>query len=56
MSLLAAGIICAASSPLGAGFFFVAKKDQSLCPCIDLGGLSNISKEQIPIYTYRFDF
>uniref|UniRef100_A0A3Q2R0P7 CCHC-type domain-containing protein n=1 Tax=Fundulus heteroclitus TaxID=8078 RepID=A0A3Q2R0P7_FUNHE len=32
---LAAGLIRASSSPLGAGFFFVGKKDGSLRPCID---------------------
>ena len=32
---LAAGIIRPSSSPAGAGFFFVGKKDGSLRPCID---------------------
>ncbi len=32
---LAAGIIRPSSSPAGAGFFFVQKKDKSLRPCID---------------------
>lgn len=32
---LAAGIIRPSSSPVGAGFFFVAKKDKTLRPCID---------------------
>ncbi len=32
---LAAKIICPSSSPAGAGFFFVEKKDGSLRPCID---------------------
>ena len=33
---LAAGIIRPSSSPLGAGFFFVGKKDGSLRPCIKI--------------------
>ncbi len=32
---LAAGIIRPSSSPVGAGFFFVNKKDGTLKPCID---------------------
>ncbi|XP_038594284.1 uncharacterized protein LOC119917924 [Micropterus salmoides] len=40
---LAAGIIRPSSSPLGAGFFFVAKKDKSLRPCIDYRGLNAIT-------------
>ncbi|KAM7385058.1 hypothetical protein PAMP_001156 [Pampus punctatissimus] len=40
---LAAGIIGLSSSPLGAGFFFVSKKDKSLRPCIDFRGLNNIT-------------
>ena len=32
---LASGIIRPSSSPVAAGFFFVAKKDGSLRPCID---------------------
>ncbi|KAI3359016.1 hypothetical protein L3Q82_015390 [Scortum barcoo] len=32
---LAAGLIRPSSSPLGAGFFFVEKKDKTLRPCID---------------------
>ncbi len=39
---LTAGIIHPSSSPAGAGFFFVAKKDGSLRPCIDYRGLNNI--------------
>lgn len=37
---LAAGIIRPLSSPVGAGFFFVAKKDKSLRPCTDYRGLN----------------
>lgn len=32
---LAAGLIRPSTSPVGAGFFFVGKKDSSLLPCID---------------------
>ncbi|XP_054624868.1 retrotransposon-derived protein PEG10 isoform X1 [Dunckerocampus dactyliophorus] len=42
-SSLAAGLIRPSSSPLGAGFFFVAKKDKSLRPCIDYRGLNSIT-------------
>lgn len=40
---LTAGIIWPSSSPLGAGFFFVEKKDKSLRPCIDFWGLNHIT-------------
>ncbi|CAJ1078658.1 Pol polyprotein [Xyrichtys novacula] len=40
---LAAGIIRPSSSPVGAGFFFVSKKDKSLRPCIDFRGLNDIT-------------
>ncbi|XP_056157661.1 cholecystokinin receptor-like [Lampris incognitus] len=40
---LAAGIIQPSSSPLGAGLFFVPKKDSTLRPCIDFRGLNNIT-------------
>jgi len=40
---LAAGIIRPSSSPVGAGFFFVGKKDGSLRPCIDYRGLNSIT-------------
>lgn len=39
---LDAGIIRPSTSPLGAGFFFVAKKDSTLRPCIDYRGLNQI--------------
>lgn len=35
---LAAGIIRQSTSPLGAGFFFVDKKDKTLRSCIDFRG------------------
>lgn len=47
---LAAGIIRCSSSPLGAGSFFVTKKDSSLRPCMDFRGLNNISiKNKLPL-------
>lgn len=47
---LAAGLIQPSSSPLGAGFFFVAKKDKSLRPCIDYKGLNKITiKDRYPL-------
>lgn len=42
-SSLQTGIICPPSSPAGAGFFFVEKKDKSLRPCIDYTRLNNIT-------------
>ncbi|KAL0173539.1 hypothetical protein M9458_029507, partial [Cirrhinus mrigala] len=47
---LAAKIIRPSSSPAGAGFFFVKKKDRSLHPCIDYRGLNNITvKNRYPL-------
>lgn len=47
---LAAGIIRPSSSPAGAGFFFVGKKDKSLRPCIDYRGLNDITiKNRYPL-------
>ncbi|KAL0192325.1 hypothetical protein M9458_010621, partial [Cirrhinus mrigala] len=47
---LAAGIIRPSSSPVGAGFFFVKKKDGSLRPCKDYRGLNDITvKNQYPL-------
>ena len=47
---LEAGIIRPSSSPVGAGFFFVSKKDKSLRPCIDYRGLNNITiKNKYPL-------
>ena len=37
---LAVGIICPSSSPAGAGFFFMGKKDGTLRPCIDYRGIN----------------
>lgn len=55
---LAAGIIRPSSSPLGAGFFFVGKKDRSLRPCIDFCGLNNITiknKYPLPLMNSAFE-
>lgn len=47
---LAAGIIRPSSSPLGAGFFFVERKDTTLRPCIDFRGLNDITvKNKYPL-------
>lgn len=47
---LAAGIIRPSTSPLGAGFFFVEKKDTTLHPCIDFRGLNKITiKNKYPL-------
>ena len=54
---LAAGIIRPSSSPVGAGFFFVSKKDRSLRPCIDYRGLNNITvknKYPLPLISSAF--
>ena len=40
---LATGLIRPSSSPVGAGVFFVAKKDKTLRPCIDYRGLNDIT-------------
>lgn len=55
---LAAGIIRLSSSPAGAGFFFVAKKDGSLRPCIDYRGLNNITVKNtypLPLMSSAFE-
>ncbi|KAK3509997.1 hypothetical protein QTP70_024337, partial [Hemibagrus guttatus] len=47
---LAAGLIRPSSSPAGAGFFFVGKKDGGLRPCIDYRGLNQITiKNRYPL-------
>ena len=47
---LLSGIIRPSSSPLGAGFFFVDKKDGGLRPCIDYRGLNDITvKNKYPL-------
>lgn len=55
---LDSGIIRLSSSPLGAGFFFVAKKDKTLRPCIDFRGLNNITvknKYPLPLINSAFE-
>ncbi|KAL3969834.1 glutaminyl-tRNA synthetase [Sarotherodon galilaeus] len=55
---LAAGIIRPSSSPVGAGFFFVEKKDKSLRPCIDYRGLNKITvknKYPLPLLSSAFE-
>ncbi|XDV14335.1 hypothetical protein PO909_014606 [Leuciscus waleckii] len=47
---LDAGTIVPSTSPAGAGFFFVKKKDGSLRPCIDYRGLNDITvKNRYPL-------
>lgn len=47
---LAAGLIPPSSFPVGAGFFFVEKKDKTLRPCIDYRGLNDITvKNKYPL-------
>lgn len=49
-SSLKSGIIRPSSSPAGAGFFFVGKKDGSLRPCIDYSPLNDITvKNRYPL-------
>ncbi len=55
---LAAKIICPSSSPEGAVFFFVKKKDGSLHPCIDYQGLNNITVKNtypLPLMSSAFE-
>jgi len=55
---LAAGVIRPSSSPVGAGFFFVSKKDRSLRPCIDYRGLNAITiknKYPLPLINSAFE-
>ncbi|KAK7879248.1 hypothetical protein WMY93_033967 [Mugilogobius chulae] len=55
---LAAGLIRPSSSPVGAGFFFVDKKDKTLRPCIDYRGLNDITvknKYPLPLIDSAFE-
>lgn len=55
---LAAGIIKPSSSSVGAGFFFVGKKDGSLWPCIDYWALNSITvknKYPLPLLASAFE-
>lgn len=57
-SSLAAGIIRPSSSPVGAGFFFVGKRDKSLRPCIDYRGLNDITvknRYSLPLISSGFN-
>uniref|UniRef100_A0A9J7Y295 Gypsy retrotransposon integrase-like protein 1 n=1 Tax=Cyprinus carpio carpio TaxID=630221 RepID=A0A9J7Y295_CYPCA len=52
------GFIRPSTSPAGAGFFFVEKKDGSLRPCIDYRGLNNITiknRYPLPLMTTAFE-
>ena len=56
--LLASGIIRPSSSPVAAGFFFLAKKDGSLRPCIDYRQLNSITvknKYPLPLLSSTFE-
>uniref|UniRef100_A0A3B3HPI5 Gypsy retrotransposon integrase-like protein 1 n=1 Tax=Oryzias latipes TaxID=8090 RepID=A0A3B3HPI5_ORYLA len=55
---LSLGHIRPSSSPVGAGFFFVEKKDKSLRPCIDFRELNQITvkdKYSLPLLESVFD-
>ncbi|KAL2102663.1 hypothetical protein ACEWY4_001831 [Coilia grayii] len=55
---LAAGIVRPSSSPDGAGFFFVGKKDGLLHPCIDYRGLNDVTVKNrypLPLLTSAFE-
>lgn len=55
---LATGIIRASTSPAGAGFFFVGKKDGGLRPCIDYRGLNKITirnRYPLPLMATAFE-
>ncbi|KAL0199933.1 hypothetical protein M9458_003120, partial [Cirrhinus mrigala] len=55
---LAAGFILPSSSPAGAGFFFMGKKDGSMRPCIDYRGLNNITVKNtypLPLMSSAFE-
>ncbi|XP_057696537.1 retinoic acid receptor RXR-gamma-B isoform X2 [Corythoichthys intestinalis] len=55
---LASGLIRRSSSPAGAGFFFVEKKDKSLRPCIDYRGLNEMTirdRYPLPLMSSAFE-
>ncbi len=55
---LLAGFIRPSSSPAGAGFFLVEKKDGSLRPCIDYRGLNDITVKNshpLPLMSSAFE-
>ena len=58
ISSLEVGLICPSSSPAGAGFLFVKKRDGSLRPCIDYSPLNNITIKNsypLPLMSCVFD-
>lgn len=57
-NLLSAGLIRLSSSLLGAGFFFVEKKDKTCRPCIDYQGLNEMTiknKYLLPLIDLSFE-
>ena len=55
---LDAGIIQLSSSPSGAGFFFIDKKDKTLHPYIDHRGLNNFTIQNrylLPLISSAFE-
>lgn len=55
---LSAGLIRPSSSPAGAGFFFVKKKDGGLRPCIDYRGLNEVTirnRYPLPLMSSAFE-
>lgn len=55
---LAAGLICASTSPVAAGFFFIEKRDKILRLCIDYRGLNKImvkNEYPLPLLTSAFE-
>ncbi|XP_060775509.1 uncharacterized protein LOC132885169 [Neoarius graeffei] len=55
---LVSGFIRPSTSPAGAGFFFVGKKDGGLRPCIDYRGLNKITvrnRYPLPLMSTAFD-
>jgi len=55
---LDSGFIRPSTSPAGAGFLFVGKKDGSLRPCIDYRGLNRITVKNrypLPLMTTAFE-
>lgn len=55
---LEAGLIRPSTSPAGAGFFFVGKKDGGLRPCIDYRGLNKVTvrnRYPLPLMSSAFE-
>uniref|UniRef100_A0A3P9HPM7 Gypsy retrotransposon integrase-like protein 1 n=1 Tax=Oryzias latipes TaxID=8090 RepID=A0A3P9HPM7_ORYLA len=58
LKALSSGHIRSSSSPVGAGFFFVQKKDKTLRPCIDYRDLNQITvknKYSLPLINAALD-